>query len=463
MSVEAEQAKPAANPDAEHIAGLLAEKPLFADVPRERLVGLVERATRIAFAAGELLISKGDPSSFALFVIEGSVEVSIPTSFSVVNLASLPAPCLVGEVGVFTGVARTADVRALTPVAALRFEGPVLQRIGEENPRFLAAAMRELGGRIETFNRAIGFYTNALSALRRHDFDLSLLDALRNPIPELAHFSESFRLLAEEIMVRKTQRQEMANAAAIQRSMLPSPLPLEATGERVRVTADMRPAKDVGGDFYDFFLIGPDKLAVSVGDVSGKGVPASLFMTAAQTIMRIVLRQPTPLAEQVQAANDILSADNREMMFVTFFCALIDLTTGAVDYCNAGHNPPLILRRGGGVDKPDVSNIALGMMEGARFRAGTLQLMPGDRLFLFTDGLPDALDGTNAAFGDERVEASARAHHTVAGDAFVIRMHDDVEAFAGGASQFDDLTSVSIEFFGKKSESVSAFSLDRFV
>lgn len=437
--------------EAERIATILGGQRAFRDLPLPRLVELVRGAEEIAFSTDELIIRKGDRSEYAYLVLEGRAHVSIDTSYASVHLATLNAPCLVGDIGVFTGAPRTADVRAGSPGRGLRFAAADLHRIGEQHPKFLASAMRELGGRIETFNRAIGFYTNALTALQRYDFDLALLDDLRNPLPELADFSHSFRQLAEEIMHRRAQRQEMANAAAIQRAMLPSPLPDAASGGRVSITADMRPAKDVGGDTYDFIMADEDTLVVSIGDVSGKGIPASLFMTATQTIMRMVFRQEGSLADKIRMANDLLSADNREMMFVTFFCAVVDLRTGMLDYCNAGHNPPLLLRTDGTLEKPTVSNIALGILEDARFRCDRMKLNPGDRLLLFTDGLPEAVDTRDVPFGDPLLEETAIALHRSGGETDLVGvLHDKVQAYAEGAPQFDDLTSVSVLYHGPR-------------
>lgn len=435
--------------EAERIAAILGGQRAFRDLPASLLLAIVRGGEPFVFSGGDLIIRKGDRSEYAYLVLDGSVHVSIETSYSPVQLASLTAPCLVGDIGVFTGAPRTADVRAGASGHGLRFDAALLHRAGEEHPRFLAAAMRELGGRIETFNRAIGFYTNALSALQRYDFDLALLDDLRNPLPELADFSHSFRQLAEEIMHRRAQRQEMASAAAIQRAMLPFLLSDAQTGGRVSITADMRPAKDVGGDTYDFLLSDSDTLVVSIGDVSGKGIPASLFMTATQTAMRMVFRQEGTLEEKMRRANELLSADNREMMFVTFFCAVIDLRTGAFDYCNAGHNPPLVLRADGRLEKPTVANLALGIMEEARFRCGSMKLTPGDRLLLFTDGLPEAVDPRNIPFGDDQLEEAALRLHRAGGDADLVTvLHDRVQAYAAGAPQFDDLTSVSVLYRG---------------
>src|SRR4029079_197839 len=165
-----------------------------------------------------------------------------------VQLASLDAPALVGEIGVFTNVPRTASIQAKTKVRAIKLGGDECQRFGQQNPSFLSTMMRQLGRRFETFNKAIGFYSHALEALERENFELTLLEDLMHPLPELVDFSRSFVRLAEQITLRKAHREEMANARAIQESMLPEDDVLEQCKDYVEVHAKMRPAREVGGD-----------------------------------------------------------------------------------------------------------------------------------------------------------------------------------------------------------------------
>jgi sigma-B regulation protein RsbU (phosphoserine phosphatase) len=176
-----------------------------------------------------------------------------------------------------------------------------LQEFGSENPRFLAAVMMQVGRRFQTFNQAIGFYSNALDALRQHDFDPRLLDDLRAPLPELFDFAQSFCRLAEELVERRVHREEMANAVAIQRTMLPPAAALLNCGDAFDLFAHTLPARDVGGDFYDYFLLDDHRIAITIGDVSGKGIPAALFMAPTQTALRVALRQQQTLDTAIAA------------------------------------------------------------------------------------------------------------------------------------------------------------------
>lgn len=226
----------------------------------------------------------------------------------------------------------------------------------------------------------------------------------------------------------------MANAAAIQRSMLPAPLAPDALGGRAEIFAAMRPARDVGGDFYDYFLLDPDHLVVSLGDVAGKGTPAALFMSATQTALRTVLRAEPDLARALATVNDLLCATNGENMFVTAFCAVVDLATGALTYCSCGHSDAMILRADGALEHPAPTGMALAMLEGAQPRAVADRLGAGDRLLLFSDGLTDAMDTAEQAFGEARLQAAA----------LVTGLLDAVTAHPGAAPQFDDMTALAV-------------------
>lgn len=434
--------------EARRVAELIGSHDLMRHLPVEALAELVARGTCVTFAPDEFLMRRGERSEFALLLMEGTADVFIETAYEDVHLATCAGPAVVGEIGAFTGAPRTAHVRARTPIKAIRIGAPDLTQAGHSHPDFLGVALGQIGARFNTFNQAVGFYSTALNALERQDFDLKLLDDLRNPLPELANFAQSFRRLAEEIMVRQAQRREMASAAAIQRAMLPEPMPSAALGHRAEIHARMQPAKEVGGDFYDMFLLPDGRLVVSVGDVSGKGTPASLFMSAVQTALRYVLRHERDLATALRIVNELLCATNREDMFVTLFCAVLDLDKGTLDYCNCGHGDSLIVRADGTLERPVISSIAVGIADHARFTAERTTLVPGERLFLFTDGLGDAFNDKEVQFGEARVEAAVRAAGDLPTADFVASVVGEVVRFAGAAPQYDDITALCLTYRG---------------
>src|SRR5215208_5015647 len=208
---------------AANIAVIVHCHPLFAETDLAALTELVDRGRLVTLRPGAVLLGQGEASDAAYFIIEGSASIRIETTYGRVNLSTVSAPALVGEIGVFMGVPRTATIAATKLIRALRIDSGDLHNSGSENPRFLGGVMMQVGNRFQTFNQAIGFYSNALEALREHTFDLRLLHDLKAPLPELVDFTHAFRRLAEEIIDRRAHREEMASAVAIQRTILPSP------------------------------------------------------------------------------------------------------------------------------------------------------------------------------------------------------------------------------------------------
>jgi sigma-B regulation protein RsbU (phosphoserine phosphatase) len=283
-----------------------------------------------------------------------------------------------------------------------------------------------------------------LAALERPDFDPAILDELLNPAPELVNFARTFRKMAEQIILRRTQHDEMASAASIQRAMLPPPLPQGSCAGRLALHAVMRPAREIGGDFYDFFQIGDNRLGIVIGDVSGKGVPASLFMAITRTVIRLVARQDDDLAIGIGRANALLSAENDSAMFVTLIYGVLDFTTGMLTYCNCGHNPPLVIRGDGAREKLMLTGLPLGVMPDAEYATRAIVLAAGDRLFLYTDGVTEASTEDGAEFGEWRLEAAIdELRHSPARN-MVEDLVQRVDAFAAGAPQADDITCLAL-------------------
>ena len=415
--------------------------PIFANLEQAG-VDLIGGGQLVEFEEGQILVKQGQQSDCALVLLDGFVEVFVESKYGVVPLASLESPAFVGEIGVFTNVPRTASIKASTKVRAVRLGADELHRFGQKNPGFLARLMLQLGKRFETFNKAVAFYSHALGALERDDFDLALLNDLRNPLPELIDFSRSFVRLAEQIALKRAHRKEMANARAIQESMLPLDEALAPCKPYIEVHATMRPAREVGGDLFDYFLIDADRLAVTIGDVCGKGIPAALFMAMTQMVMRYMLRRESDVGQAAAAGNALLAASNREMMFVTLFCSVINLRTGQLSYCSCGHHSPLILREGKAIETVAVSGLPLGLNKNAKYKTESFILDPGDQLFLFTDGFADAVNSEGTRFGDERLHEAVEQLRALPAGQFVPELIKSIDGFAGAEPQFDDLTAL---------------------
>lgn len=241
-------------------------------------------------------------------------------------------------------------------------------------------------------------------------------------------------------------QQELEIARQMQLSILPRVAP---SAREVEIASTMIPAKEVGGDFYDYFPIDDEHLAVVVADVSGKGIPAAFFMAISRTLLKsnaLHLRHP---GKTISALNDQLCAENDQMMFVTVFYGVLHLPTGKFTYVNAGHNPPLRLRDGKAQYFPSGVNMALAVLEDQEYGEGEVQLEIGETLLLYTDGVTEATDAAGALFGEPALHASTEAiSHDLGTAAIPQHILQAVRDFENGAAQADDITIVALTYRG---------------
>lgn len=245
---------------------------------------------------------------------------------------------------------------------------------------------------------------------------------------------------------------ELAAARAIQESALPRTFPAYPDIPKFDLYASMEAAREVGGDFYDFFLIGDGdadsgKLGFVVADVSGKGVPASLFMMKAMTQIRDVLQSGMETGAAIEIANQQLVDSNEPGMFVTAWVGVLDYGTGHVEYVNAGHNPPLLWQEGTGWRwVKEKSGLPLGLFGGLGYESHSLDCEIGDRLVLYTDGVTEAMNPEGEQYGEDKLEALVNQNCTLHPQALVDAVRHDVEKHADGAEQSDDITILVLEF-----------------
>lgn len=238
-------------------------------------------------------------------------------------------------------------------------------------------------------------------------------------------------------------------AAQIQKSLLPREFPAYPERQEFRLYATMDPAREVGGDFYDFFLIDDDHLAVVIADVSGKGVPAALFMVRAKTLIKGQALGCWDLSTIFTEANDQLCENNEEGMFVTAWMGIVTLSDGSLVTINAGHNPPMIARAGGDFEflkcRP---GFILAGMEGMIYRQESWHLNPGDKLFLYTDGVTEAVDDNLELYGEDRLQAAVKGHGGDDPQDLLATVKADVDRFVGEAEQADDITMLALAYDG---------------
>ena len=253
------------------------------------------------------------------------------------------------------------------------------------------------------------------------------------------------RIMAAQRAEKRARDAEMASAAAIQRAMLPEAQQENFAEGRLDIFAQMIPAKEVGGDLYDIVKLDENRIVITIGDVCGKGVPAALFMAISQTVMRLSVRSSENLQAEIGAANNLLVANNRETMFTTLFCGVLDVTTGAMTYCNCGHNPPLVLRRGESTfEQLRNSGPALAIMDDISYGVRSITLAPGDMLFLYTDGVSEAEDPQSQMFEMPRLEQALLEARDQPARGVVEHVVKRVVEFAKGAPQSDDITCVAV-------------------
>jgi serine phosphatase RsbU (regulator of sigma subunit) len=308
----------------------------------------------------------------------------------------------------------------------------------------LIDVIARMGERLRKFNGAVSLYTEALGALEHHELDPALLEELRNPIPGLADFGQTFGRMAEQLILRRQRDDEMASAAVIQRALLPRVKDF-AEESRLDVWASMTPARDVGGDFFELVPLADGRVAIGVGDVCGKGVPAALFMGITKTLIRINLRENPDLPGAIVKANAFLVDNNAGQLFATVLYAAYDPRSGALEYCNCGHLPGLIRRPGGVVETLPVGGLPVGLFEPMKLMVSQAQLRPGDLFLLYTDGVTEAEDPDALQFGEDRLEGLlAQKGHGASASQWTARIEAAVRAFARGRSQFDDITCLAL-------------------
>ena len=336
----------------EEIVALLAQLPIFGRLDRASLAAVAARCGFAFFRAGETIMQEGRVSTFADMILAGEVDVFVNTPAGEVNVATVGPPHIVGELGALAAMPRSATVVARSDLRVLRIERGSLMSLTAEHPAIGVAIIAELGQRLHGMNRSLAYLTYAANALGRDEYDPAMLAELTRQPGELAEFARAFASMAAELEAKQRRRDEMQAAAAIQNSILPGPLAREGAAAIIDLHAEMHPAREIGGDFYDFFLLDGDRLAITVADVSGKGIPAALFMAVSRTVLRGGERG-ADMAADMEGANRLLAAENAAAMFVTAFHGVLDLKTGALRYCNAGHNPPYLLRADGGRGHPE--------------------------------------------------------------------------------------------------------------
>ena len=297
---------------------------------------------------------------------------------------------------------------------------------------------------------AYGDMDNIRHAMNNGAFDFATkpidLDDLQITIDKAVEQIEYIRSAQKEHAQLVDIQSDLSVAREIQQAILPRTFELGMPdAASVDIFASMHAAKDVGGDFYDFFPIDDHRMGFTIADVSGKGVPAAIIMAVSRTLIKATGLRDMGSNECMRTVNDILCGESVGSMFVTVFYGIYDLKTGLVDFTNAGHNPPYILHADGTVEMvKSECNLVLGALEGIDYKNGSLQLEPGDTLVMYTDGVTEAENKVQAQFENSRLEAVLAEMKGASSRQIVDTVNARVKEFSDGAPQSDDITQLVI-------------------
>ncbi len=298
---------------------------------------------------------------------------------------------------------------------------------------------------------AYGDMGNIRQAMNNGAFDFATkpidLDDLSVTIEKAIEQIEYVHQSQAEHTQLESLKSDLAIASEIQQAILPRVFPpFPELTDKLDIAASMTPAKDVGGDFYDFFRIDDDRIGFVMADVSGKGIPAAIFMAVSRTLIRATGIRGGKPSECIAYSNKLLAAESVDSMFVTVFYGILNVNTGEVTFCNAGHNPPYLMKPDGTVEPlPIMNDPMVGAIDGLDYHDGTLQLEHGDSIVLFTDGVTEAVNKDFEEFGDSRLKKTLEGVTRQSCQQTIETVKADVAAFVGEAEQSDDITILALK------------------
>ena len=301
---------------------------------------------------------------------------------------------------------------------------------------------------------AYGDMDNIRTAMNRGAFDFvtkpidfkDLETTIEKSLSEIQYIFEA----NEQMKAFKMVQSDLETAARIQQKILPQDFPPFPHRNEFDLYGEMHTAKQVGGDFYDFFMLDEHRVGFVIGDVSGKGVPASIYMAVSRTMLRAIASQIDDPATCLSTVNTMLIPESDLTTFVTVFYGVLDTRTGKVRYCNGGHNLPYVVSPDGTVTEvPNTSGLLLGKIEPIEYETRELTLQPGEKIMMFTDGVTEAMDINEDMYEEPRLEAFLEKHAADDITKMVRNLLVDVLKFVGKAEQSDDITILSLEYKGE--------------
>lgn len=283
-----------------------------------------------------------------------------------------------------------------------------------------------------------------LLRIKTHDEIQTLTQSFLKMEKDIMEYTRNLTAITAE---KERVNTELSVATRIQANMLPSIFPAFPDRKEIDIYATMNPAKEVGGDFYDFFMVDERHLAIVMADVSGKGVPAALFMVIGKTLIKDHTQPGKDLGEVFTEVNELLCESNSEGLFITAFEGVLDLVSGVFRFVNAGHEIPYICKKDGRFEPYKIrAGFVLAGMEGMRYKCGEMQLDVGDKIFQYTDGVTEATNANNELYGMDRLTDILGENSALSPTELLPKVKEDIDRFVGEAPQFDDITMLCLEY-----------------
>jgi sigma-B regulation protein RsbU (phosphoserine phosphatase) len=330
----------------------------------------------------------------------------------------------------------------LTDINMPKMDGlTLLEKIRELNNPLLKTVIISAYGDMENIRTAMnrGAFDFITKPINFEDLEVTIIktlaevDNLKTALETRTHFV--------------ALQQELEIARSIQTSILPKNLLKSSEVNRFEIDAFIETAAEVGGDFYDFFMIDDNRLGFVIGDVSGKGIPAAIFMAVSKTAIKTTALRNLPANECLQIINNILARESVSEMYVTGIYGILDINRGDLELCNAGHNYPYLLGQNGDMKMlTESGGIPLGYLENFTYIKYNLKLQHGETLFFYTDGVPEAMNNRSNEFSEKRLQASLKAHKNDTLNGLMQGVVTDVKQFTGGIMQSDDITMLALRY-----------------
>ena len=320
----------------------------------------------------------------------------------------------------------------------------LLTKINDFNNPILRSVIISAYGDLENIRTAMnrGAYDFITKPIDLNDLEITIEKSLK----EIEAYKQALTSREKLIAIQ----QELDIATAIQTSILPKTFPPFPDRKEFDIHANMITAKEVGGDLYDFFLIDKYRLGIIIGDVSGKGIAAALLMAVSKTLLKATALKGIPADNVLREVNNILVDDSPSNMFVTLFYGVLDTRNGAFEYCNAGHNTPFLVSSEGEVKALDnVGGLILGAMKDAEYESNVIIVKSGESIFLYTDGVTEAMNKNEEEFEESRLLKCLSGKVNVSSQGLIQNVFDDVQNFANGKEQSDDITCLSLKYIKK--------------